>query len=118
MLDIISRFRLSGTPIGCVDYGSGHINQTYLVVTNQPHLYVLQNVNTRTFPDADGLMKNVILVTDHIREKVSDPRQVLQLVPTVDGQLYILYESASNRYRMGKGRGFENVLSTPLAFFK
>ncbi len=92
MLDIVSRFQLDGTPIGCVDFGSGHINKTYLVVTNRPHLYVLQNVNTRTFPDADGLMRNVILVTDHIREKVSDPRQVLQLVPTTDGHLYILEE--------------------------
>ena len=90
MLDIISRFRLEGTPIGCVDFGSGHINKTYLVVTNHPHLYVLQNVNTRTFPDAAGLMRNVIQVTDHIRSKISDPRQVLQLVPTVDDQLFIL----------------------------
>ena len=86
MLDIVSRFQLDGTPIGCVDFGSGHINKTYLVVTNRPHLYVLQNVNTRTFPDADGLMRNVILVTDHIREKVSDPRQVLQL-PAPDVRL-------------------------------
>ena len=90
MLDIVSRFQLDGTPIGCVDYGSGHINHTYLVVTNRPHLYVLQQVNTQTFPDADGLMRNIILVTEHIRKKVTDPRQVLQLVPTRDGRMYIL----------------------------
>ena len=92
MLDIISRFVLDGTPIGCVNFGSGHINHTYLLVTNKPHLYVLQNVNTQTFPDADGLMRNVILVTEHIRKKVSDPRCVLQLVPTTDGRQYILEE--------------------------
>ncbi|MBQ4435981.1 MAG: aminoglycoside phosphotransferase family protein [Clostridia bacterium] len=99
MLEIVSRFRLQGTPIGCVDFGSGHINKTYLVVTNYPHLYVLQNVNTRTFPDADGLMRNVILVTDHIRKKIEDPRQVLQLVPTVDDRLYIL-EEGNQLWRM------------------
>ena len=99
MLDIISRFRLDGTPIGCVDFGSGHINKTYLVVTNQPHLYVLQNVNTNTFPDADGLMRNVILVTQHIRKKVKDPRQVLQLVPTDDNRFYIL-EEGNQLWRM------------------
>ncbi len=99
MLDIISRFRLEGTPIGCVDFGSGHINKTYLVVTNQPHLYVLQDVNTRTFPDADGLMRNVILVTQHIRKKVEDPRQVLQLVPTDDNRFYIL-EDDNRLWRM------------------
>ena len=90
MLDIVARFKLQGTAIGCIEFGSGHINRTYLVVTNQPHLYVLQNVNTHTFPDARGLMRNVIMVTEHIRKKVQDPRQVLELVPTVDGQLYIL----------------------------
>ena len=87
MLEIVSRFQLEGTPIGCVDFGSGHINKTYLVVTNHPHLYVLQNVNTRTFPNADCLMRNVILVTNHIRKKINDPRQVLQLVPTNENKL-------------------------------
>ena len=99
MLDIISRFRLEGTPIACIDFGSGHINRTFLVVTNQSHLYVLQNVNTNIFPDADGLMRNVILVTQHIRKKVSDPRQVLQLVPTYDNRFYIL-EEGNQLWRM------------------
>lgn len=92
MEDMIRLFQLEGTPISCAPFGSGHINKTWLVVTNQPHLYVLQNVNTRTFPDARGLMRNVILVTDHIRSRVSDPRCVLQLVPTRDGAKYILLD--------------------------
>ena len=93
MLDIVYRFRLQGTPIGSIEFGSGHINRTYLIITNHPHLYILQNVNTRTFPDAHGLMRNVILVTEHIRKKVQDPRQVLQLISTTEGQLYILEEN-------------------------
>ena len=92
MQEMISRFVLEGMPIGCVPFGSGHINKTWLVVTNRPHLYVLQNVNTQTFRDPRGLMRNVIMVTDHIRRKVRDPRQVLQLVPTTDGEKYILEE--------------------------
>ncbi len=90
--DIVSRFMLKGTPVGCIEFGSGHINRTYLVVTNEPHLYILQDVNTSTFPDAEGLMRNVIQVTEHIRRKVEDPRRVLRLVPAADGSMYILQE--------------------------
>ena len=76
--DIVSRFMLKGTPVGCIEFGSGHINRTYLVVTNEPHLYILQDVNTSTFPDAEGLMRNVIQVTEHIRRKVDDPRRFVK----------------------------------------
>lgn len=84
------RFRMEGTMISCSRFGPGHINETYLVVTNRPHLYVLQNVNTSIFPDPVGLMNNIILVTEHLREKDPDPRHVLTLVPTLEGENYIL----------------------------
>ncbi len=99
MQEIVNRFVLDGTPVASVLFGSGHINQTYLVVTNRPHLYILQDVNTQTFPDAHGLMRNVILVTEHIRKKVKDPRRVLQLVPTLDGSRYII-EGENRLWRM------------------
>ena len=38
MEHIISQFQYEGMVISCTRYGSGHINETYLVVTNQPHL--------------------------------------------------------------------------------
>lgn len=90
MEQVISEFLLEGSPISCERYGSGHINETYLLVTNRPHLYILQKVNTRTFPDAAGLMHNIILVTEHIRKRDPDPRHALTLVPTVNGEKYLL----------------------------
>ncbi|MBQ7184742.1 MAG: aminoglycoside phosphotransferase family protein [Clostridia bacterium] len=89
MLDIISRFRLEGTPIHWARYGSGHINETYLVVTGRPHLYILQKLNGGIFKDGEGLMANVRLVTEHIRKKEPDPRRCLTLVPTLDGGYYL-----------------------------
>ena len=89
MEHIISQFRFEGMVISCARYGSGHINETYLVVTNQPHLYILQKLSTQAFKDIPGLMENVIAVTAHLGRKNPDPRRTLQLVPTVDGQLYI-----------------------------
>lgn len=90
MQNIIDQFQLNGMPINCTRYGSGHINETYLLVTNRPHLYILQKVNTKVFPNAAGLMNNIIAVTEHIRKAENDPRKVLSLVPTKDGQKYVL----------------------------
>ncbi len=92
MKEIISQFMLEGLPISCGRYGSGHINETYLLVTNRPHLYILQKVNTRVFPDAAGLMGNIIQVTEHIRKIDPVPNHALRLVPTLSGDKYILKE--------------------------
>ena len=89
MQDIINAFRLEGQPVRCIPYGSGHINQTWLVETDKPHRYILQKVNTGVFPNGTGLMNNIILVTEHLRKKDPDPRHVLTLVPTKDGDMYI-----------------------------
>ena len=89
MEEIIQLFRTEGTPVRCVPHGSGHINQTWLVETDRSRRYILQKVNTSTFPDADGLMRNIILVTGHLRKKDPAPGHVLTLVPTADGEYYI-----------------------------
>jgi len=93
MEQIYRRFQLDGLPVSCTRYGSGHINQTYLLVTSRPHLYILQGLNTSVFKNIPGLMSNLIAVTDHLRTKTDDPRRALQLVPTVDGQSYLACEN-------------------------
>ena len=90
MREMAELFRTEGTIIRCVPFGSGHINQTWLVVTNQPHLYILQRVNTETFRDPEGLMNNILMVIGHLRKKDSDPRHVMTLVKLRDGKDYIL----------------------------
>lgn len=99
MQEIISTFATKGNPVRCIPYGSGHINETWLVETDQPHRYILQKVNTGVFPNGAGLMNNIILVTDHLRKKDPDPRHVLTLVPTRDGLMYIS-KSENELWRM------------------
>ena len=89
MQEIIEAFALEGKAVRCIPFGSGHINQTWLVETDKPHRYILQKVNTGVFPNGEGLMNNIILVTDHLRKKDPDPRHVLTLVPAKQGDLYI-----------------------------
>ncbi len=88
---ILSRFALCGTPISCARYGNGHINETYLVVTNRPHLYILQKLNGYVFPNLQGVMDNIAAVTAHIRKKTDG--DCLTLVPTTDGKPYLIAEN-------------------------
>lgn len=82
------QFRLDSALVSCEPYGFGHINSTYLVVTESGRRYILQGINSRVFADAAGLMRNIAAVTRHIGAKQSDPRGCLHLVPTLDGADY------------------------------
>ncbi len=90
MEHIISHFQLQGAPIRCERYGNGHINETYLLETDAPHAYILQKVNRQVFPDVPNLMRNIQLVTSYLWQQTPDPRRVLTLVPTTDGQAYMV----------------------------
>ena len=88
MTDILARFALAAEPISCERYGCGHINETYLVVTEKGERYILQKINHRVFRNVPGLMSNIAGVTEHLGEKNKDSRRVLTLVGTKDGQTY------------------------------
>ncbi len=90
MKHIYQQFRIEGLPISCTPFGGGHINQTFLVVTNKPHLYILQNMNSAIFKNIPGIMENLTAVCAHLHRQDADPRHVLTLVPTVDGRDYLV----------------------------
>lgn len=89
MNQIPQQFQIAGTLQSCERYGSGHINETYLAVTDKKR-YILQKVNTVAFKKPDELMENIVAVTKYLRTKTDDPRGALQLVPTVDGRDYLV----------------------------
>ena len=95
LMPILAAFRLDSKVVSCERYGCGHINVTYLVVTESGRRYILQKVNNHIFKDVDGLMENIIAVTAHLRQQISDPRRVLTLVPTVNDALYLHHEDGS-----------------------
>lgn len=59
-----------GTPSYCEPYGSGHINDTFLVVADRR--YILQRMNHSIFPQPERLMENVLGVTSFIRRKAEE----------------------------------------------
>lgn len=91
MHEILRQFDLRGAPVACAPYGNGHINRTYLVETDADARYILQRINHAVFPDVDGLMGNIALVTEYLRAQGLNDRETLTLIPTVDGQKYLRY---------------------------
>lgn len=85
-------------------YGSGHINDTFLIVNDDAgteYYYILQRMNHDIFKDPVSLMKNVKGVTTFLREKIieagGDPdRETLNLVKTKDGGSY--YRDSDGNY--------------------
>ena len=93
MLDYARLFATDGEPVSAKPFGNGHINRTSLVTTDKGHLYVLQRINGNVFKDAEGLMNNIVAVTDWLRKKDPEPRHVLTLVPSKTGKMWITDEN-------------------------
>lgn len=79
----------------CKRYGSGHINDTFLVTcgADGEERYILQRINTDIFTDVDGLMGNVSGVTSYLRDILrkeggNPDRETLNLLPDSQGNCY------------------------------
>ena len=82
---VLSRFQLDAPAVSCERYGCGHINVTYLVVTQSGRRYILQKLSNRAFPDVPGLQENIDAVTRHLHTKTDNPYGALTLIPTLEG---------------------------------
>ncbi len=89
MISACYQFQLKGSPVSCERYGNGHINETYLVITDNDTWYIMQKINHHVFKDVAKLMHNISSVTRHLGTKDSDPRHVLTVVPTLEGKDYL-----------------------------
>ena len=95
LFDILKKFPLDAEPIICERFGHGHINETYIAITDSGNRYILQKINNRVFPNVPALMENIVAVTQHLRSQISDPDGVLTLVKTVDDAWYLTHEDGS-----------------------
>ena len=87
LLSVAKMFQLEGDVISVTPYGSGHINVTYLAITDKKR-YILQKINSNLFTEVDKLMNNIYLVTEHLKKKSPD-KVVLTLVKTNDNKPYL-----------------------------
>lgn len=95
-LEVIQKFAFVGKVESCERYGSGHINETFLVVCKKcrkQSRYILQKLNTKIFPNFSGVMNNIVLVTEYIKSQIRAlggdcSRECMTVVYTLDGQSF------------------------------
>lgn len=121
------RFRAEGTFQMAEPFGSGHIHDTFRVVTAEKNAdnYILQHLNNKIFKNIPELQNNIERVTTHLRNKLlSIPgadikRECLNLVPAKDGKSWIIDEDG-NFWRMyifiTNHKSYDIVDSTGKAF--
>lgn len=95
--ELVYKFDVDLTIKGIAPFGTGHINDTYLVTTSPAEApdYMLQRKNHKIFKNVPGMMENIVLATNHIRnlltlagEKEVD-RKVMTYIPARDGQMFV-----------------------------
>ncbi|MCI8565541.1 MAG: aminoglycoside phosphotransferase family protein [Lachnospiraceae bacterium] len=123
---VLNEFDLEGPVISARPYGSGHINDTFLVTVqtddggraenasrSREKRYILQRMNDDIFHDPKALMENVVHVTSFLQQKIKeqggDPeRETLNIIRTKDGRSFV-QDSEGNPWRMY--RFIENATS-------
>ena len=85
--------------------GNGHINHTFILTSECGKRYILQILNTDIFKNPQGVIDNILAVTNHIRGKLSADggdvqRGTLKLVPTKqDSNTYYHIDDAGRFWR-------------------
>ena len=122
--ELLKNFTVEGEPVSCERYGFGHINETYLVVTDCGHRYILQKISTRAFKDVEGLMNNIYYVTSYLRERTENPYGVMTIIKTREGGLYLhegesfwrLYDFVEGSVALQAPRNVEDFYQSAIAF--
>ncbi len=86
-----------------IPFGSGHINDTFLITNLAGEKYLLQRINHQVFQDVAGLMNNMERVTRHLQQKLAGQTgsrfTTIQVIPNAEGKLFHQDES-SNYWRV------------------
>lgn len=94
---ISTQFQIYGEILHAEPCKIGHINETYTATYDQGGTqvrYIHQKINQAVFKRPDQVMENVVRVTSHIRQKLTErgekqlTRKVLGVIPARDGKPY------------------------------
>jgi Ser/Thr protein kinase RdoA (MazF antagonist) len=120
------QFEIDGDFLEAKPYGSGHINDTYVVSFREggaPARHILQRINQKVFTRPDALMENIQRVTAHLAAQAGDEpdsnRRVLRLIAARDGRAWHV-DNEGNHWRayqfIEKARSYDAVESPEQAF--
>ena len=92
-------FQLDGMVMSAVPYGSGHINDTFLLTLRKEDgsegRVIQQRMNTSIFTKPVEVMENILGVTSHLGKKIAASggdvsRETLNVIPTKDNKPYFI----------------------------
>lgn len=104
---VACQFDIGGIFRHARQFGSGHINDTFLAVFDEggsEGRYIIQRINHSIFKDPQVLMDNMVRVTDHILGKLKQQgesdihRKVIEVIPAINGNTCVL-DDAGNYWR-------------------
>jgi len=95
LFKIAKNFRLNGIVRNVFPFGSGHINDSYKVLSSERN-YLLQRVNQEVFKDVRGLTSNLVRVTEYLSDLIAennpDGMQVLNTIRANNGNYFFTNE--------------------------
>lgn len=90
ILNAAFAFQCDGKPTTYEEFGSGHINSTYMVKTNTGKSYILQHVNKYVFKNPEQVMENIGAVTSYLEQQNNGSYTSLHYLQTKSGLYYHL----------------------------
>ncbi len=98
----LNYFQIKEKVLSVEPYGNGHINDTYLVIT-EGKKYILQRLNTNIFTKPDEVMENVLKVTSFLKDKIikeggNPERETINVVFSKDNKPF--YSDETGFYRI------------------
>jgi len=102
---IIDEFNFAGELVSIEENNQGNINKTYIVTCNNDGVktkYLLQKINSNVFTEPYLVMKNISLVTNHIKKKLEenndDIHKTLNIIKTKnDEDLYVYINNSGEK---------------------
>jgi len=120
LLDICSKFKID-TPqiISVKPYGSGHIHDTFKVITRGKCDYLLQKINSKIFSNIPALQSNIENVINYIKAEDQDSANALEMINSISGKSFFLDENG-DYWRIfvfvHKSKTYDRVITSDLAY--
>lgn len=116
---IINNFNFKGTLEKIEENTQGNINKTYILTykdNNKTKKYLLQKINDNVFKNPNLVMKNIELVTNHIKKKLKDNNdnihQTLNIIKTFSNENLYIYINDDNEKEYYRAFNFiQNCIS-------
>ena len=121
-------FAIAGTYVLATPYGTGHINDTYVVHFDQGGAtvrYIFQRINQDVFGDIPALMQNIERTTQHLHRKLAEAgvrdatRRAMTLIPTREGESFHLDDEGRSwraYFFIEKARTYDVLTSVDQAY--